>query len=999
MRFKTFILAIITIIATTAPGVSRAACTDPAGGTGEIVYNTDARAMQYCNGSDWIGFPKKPRTCVPGTWSPSSAPANNIWENVVYGGGQFVAVSQNGTNRVMTSPDGVTWTARSAAAANTWEAVAYGNGIYVAMSSDGTNRVMTSPDGINWTSRSAVSSGWNSVIYAGGQFVAVAWGGTNRVMTSPDGITWTARTAAAATGWQDVTYGNGQYVAVSWDGTNRAMTSPDGITWTPASTPTKGWDSVTFGGGQFVAVGGGDGIMTSPDGVNWTLRAPPEPIGTIASVAYGDGMFVAVSNDSWTKPLITSPDGITWTAHAVPFREYGNVIYGNGKWVALTWDETVNPVLSASCAGSSGGNCSVVGDICGDGTIYAGLSPDGNVPMYATRCDAGQTYSGGPAAPAAGLVHHWQFEEAGSGPFVDSIGSVSCPITNGGSATSVAGKVGKALAGNERTINCGTVNAVLGASKVTMSVWLKKSVAGEEIAIGTTGDANSQFSIAPWGAEVFFVTSVPGGTWEEGIYNLNDTAWHHYALVFDGTQTGNANRLKGYIDGQPVSLAYSGTIPAATSGTVMNFVPWAGFGTMDDIRIYNRPLDAAEVQALYAATGGAAACSGTRAGYEWGPAGTDTAVANCTTSNPGAQSSCTTGSANTALLAGLGTGYQAATFCQNLNAHGRSDWYLPGQNELDLMYDNLGPGPNHEFGGSHWYWSSSEYGANGAWDQYFNGGSQSSGPNKSDPDNVRCVRKQHTGQCADPAGTPGELVFNTSARAMQWCDGEKWIAAGPLHPGGPTTGCADPVGGYGELVFNTSHCVLQYCDGNKWWGIGAQHGECAPTGCDNIGDVCSDGTIYAGLSPDGNVPMYAARCDAGQTWNGSNCTGSRMQMNWNNGSTSWTVTGFTNYNTGAYNTAGLTALADAGGPYEAASYCSGLAAHGYSDWYLPAENELALLWNSGSPLDNLDTSGAWYWAGSEDAIQYAGIGRFNDGDLSGWSKNGDFHVRCVRKQD
>ena len=50
---------------------------------------------------------------------------------------------------------GTTWAAQSASQANSWQSVAYGNGTYVAVSSNGTNRVMTSPDGITWTNRTA----------------------------------------------------------------------------------------------------------------------------------------------------------------------------------------------------------------------------------------------------------------------------------------------------------------------------------------------------------------------------------------------------------------------------------------------------------------------------------------------------------------------------------------------------------------------------------------------------------------------------------------------------------------------------------------------------------------------------------------------------------------------------------------------------------------------------------------------------------------------------
>ncbi|MEI7980844.1 MAG: GLUG motif-containing protein, partial [Bacteroidota bacterium] len=86
-------------------------------------------------------------------WTSRSATEANIWRSVTYGNGLFVAVAENGTNRVMTSPDGITWTARTAAEANPWRAVTYGNGLFVAVAYFGTHSVMTSPDGITWTAR------------------------------------------------------------------------------------------------------------------------------------------------------------------------------------------------------------------------------------------------------------------------------------------------------------------------------------------------------------------------------------------------------------------------------------------------------------------------------------------------------------------------------------------------------------------------------------------------------------------------------------------------------------------------------------------------------------------------------------------------------------------------------------------------------------------------------------------------------------------------------
>ena len=85
------------------------------------------------------------------TWTSRTAAEANGWRSVTYGGSLFVAVSMDGTNRVMTSSDGITWTSRTAAEANEWRSVTYGGGLFVAVSSNGNNRVMTSSDGITWT--------------------------------------------------------------------------------------------------------------------------------------------------------------------------------------------------------------------------------------------------------------------------------------------------------------------------------------------------------------------------------------------------------------------------------------------------------------------------------------------------------------------------------------------------------------------------------------------------------------------------------------------------------------------------------------------------------------------------------------------------------------------------------------------------------------------------------------------------------------------------------
>jgi len=122
----------------------------------------------------------------------------------------------------------------------------------------------------------------------------------------------------------------------------------------------------------------------------------------------------------------------------------------------------------------------------------------------------------------------------------------------------------------------------------------------------------------------------------------------------------------------------------------------------------------------------------------------DTAMVNCKS----AQASCDTGEANTSLLVGLGTSpspapYVAARHCDNLTAHGHSDWYLPARYELAVLRTNRTAIGGFNLTGSNpagWYWSSSERGYGPSWLQRFSDGVQLNG-GKSVGLSVRCVRR------------------------------------------------------------------------------------------------------------------------------------------------------------------------------------------------------------------------------------------------------------------
>jgi predicted RecA/RadA family phage recombinase len=118
----------------------------------------------------------------------------------------------------------------------------------------------------------------------------------------------------------------------------------DGIEWTiRTSAADNNWRSVAYGDGLWVAVassGSGNRVMTSRDGITWTVRASAADIDW-RSVAYGDGLWVAVASSGSVDRVMTSPDGITWTSRAATSEnEWVSVAHGQDGsggplWVAV----------------------------------------------------------------------------------------------------------------------------------------------------------------------------------------------------------------------------------------------------------------------------------------------------------------------------------------------------------------------------------------------------------------------------------------------------------------------------------------------------------------------------------------------------------------------------------------------------------------------------------------------------------------------------------------
>ncbi|MCL2214100.1 MAG: DUF1566 domain-containing protein [Treponema sp.] len=95
-----------------------------------------------------------------------------------------------------------------------------------------------------------------------------------------------------------------------------------------------------------------------------------------------------------------------------------------------------------------------------------------------------------------------------------------------------------------------------------------------------------------------------------------------------------------------------------------------------------------------------------------------------------------TGRANTTAILAIDANAPAALACKNYNGGGKSDWFLPGKDELYEMYKAR----NLLDISSGWFWSSSQYNNGSAWGQHFDDGSHCSDGGKNSASDVRAVR-------------------------------------------------------------------------------------------------------------------------------------------------------------------------------------------------------------------------------------------------------------------
>lgn len=191
--------------------------------------------------------------------------------------------------------------------------------------------------------------------------------------------------------------------------------------------------------------------------------------------------------------------------------------------------------------------------------------------------------------------------------------------TGTGSPTYTTGKInnGVVLNGSSQYVTHTTGVPIASVSKFSVSVWFRPTSLGSyEVLFNEGGGTNTQRTMLSLGGAGMGNSSSLGATVANGSNTYGYTAtgkistatWYHAVMVFDGTQTGDANRLKLYLDGAQETLTFVGSgIPSTTYNTAAdNFhvgtVSGSSFyfdGRIDELGVWSRDLSSAEVTELY----------------------------------------------------------------------------------------------------------------------------------------------------------------------------------------------------------------------------------------------------------------------------------------------------------------------------------------------------------------------------------------------------------------
>lgn len=257
------------------------------------------------------------------------------FKSVAFGNGVFVV---GGMDSVLYSKDGKTFYESSVEedAINNTNKIIYGNKMFVAV---GINSLAWSEDGINFYKGCLELPDYfyyTDVAYCDIEKVFVAV--TNKIIAySYDGIDFIT-SSAPSYDYTNVVNGNGVFIAYERYSTHVVCSTDGGRNFSVVVGIDKKCNKIVFTGGLFIALGE-NYIAWSKNGKVFNEGIIPK--GNYESVAYGEGMFVAIGHGcfacsfdcrQWWNDIKSCPviNGI-----------FNDIVYTEGKFVAYGYNTVV----------------------------------------------------------------------------------------------------------------------------------------------------------------------------------------------------------------------------------------------------------------------------------------------------------------------------------------------------------------------------------------------------------------------------------------------------------------------------------------------------------------------------------------------------------------------------------------------------------------------------------------------------------------------------------
>lgn len=207
----------------------------------------------------------------------------------------------------------------------------------------------------------------------------------------------------------------------------------------------------------------------------------------------------------------------------------------------------------------------------------------------------------------SGLIGYWPMNEGAGSKVNDMSGNRNSGILS--NTSWVSGKFSNALSfnGSSSYVDAGSRINTSNITEMTISAWVYNNAAAANKAIAGWWNGTNGIFIQSETTATDGLVFVAGGGSSFGTVNYTTVnRWTHVVLVYDGSLTGDSNRLKGYVDGVQKTLSFAGgVVPASisTSGNLMignaNTLTRYWNGKIDETKIYNRALSETEVQQLY----------------------------------------------------------------------------------------------------------------------------------------------------------------------------------------------------------------------------------------------------------------------------------------------------------------------------------------------------------------------------------------------------------------